>query len=77
MSLHPDLRKIIDNLIMFTLDKVQQEKVYEEKIKCKKSDFEEINKICFDKPYQWLFINPNEQRIFKEFDEMMIIEDED
>ena len=72
LSLDPSLRRIINNLIVFKMDKKQTEQIYDSIYEGKKMNFEEINKLVFDKPYSWLFINVPSQRIFKEFDEIIL-----
>lgn len=57
------------------MDKIQQEQIYNSIYEGKKMNFEEINKLVFDKPYTWLFINVPSQRLFKEFDEIIIDDD--
>ena len=37
----------------------------------------EITKLVFDKPYQFLFINTDTQRFFKNFDELIFKDDDD
>jgi hypothetical protein len=74
MSLDASLRRIINNLIMFKMDKKQQEQIYDSIYEGKKMNFEEINKLVFDEPYKWLFINVPTQRLFKEWDEILIDE---
>ena len=36
-----------------------------------KNDIYEIIKLVFDKPYNYLFINTDSQRMFKNFDEII------
>ena len=36
-----------------------------------KNDIDAIIKLVFDKPYNYLFINPDSQRMFKNFDEII------
>jgi hypothetical protein len=54
------------------MDKTQQQQIYDSIYEGKKMNFEEINKLVFDKPYSWLFINVPTQRMFKEFDEIIL-----
>ena len=75
MALHPSLRRIINNLIVFKMDKSQTEQIFESIYEGKRMNYMEISKLVYDKPYQWLFINVPSQRIFKEFDEIIIDEE--
>jgi hypothetical protein len=74
MALDPSLRRIINNLIVFKMDKVQQEQIFESIFEGEKMKFDEINKLVYDEPYRWLFINVPSQRIFKEWDEILLKE---
>ena len=57
------------------MDKGQQEQIFESIYEGNKLNYMGISKLVYDKPYQWLFINIPSQRIFKEFDEIIIDED--
>jgi hypothetical protein len=71
-ALEPRLRDLMDNIILFKMNKNEQEKIFKEVIESHKQNFDEIQKLVFDKPYQWLFVNMGSQRIFKGFDEIII-----
>jgi signal recognition particle GTPase len=76
-SLDKSLRELINNVILFKLGKTQMEKVYNEVIEGNKDDFNVIRNYVFDKPYRWMFINLATQRQFKEFDEIIINDEDD
>jgi len=57
------------------MDKKQTEQIYDSIYEGKKMNFEEINKLVFDKPYSWLFINVPTQRMYKEWDEIILNDD--
>jgi len=71
-ALDKSIRKIINNLIFFKMDKGQNQDIMEEAIPFKKDQFEEIIKIGFQEPYSWIFINLNTGRTFKMWDEIML-----
>jgi hypothetical protein len=48
------------------------ENVFLEIVEQKKDLIPEISKIVFDKPYQFLFINVDSQRMFKNWDELIL-----
>jgi hypothetical protein len=50
------------------------EKIREELINKSKDEMEEISKIVYDKPYEWLFVNTDSQRLFKGWDEILMDE---
>lgn len=70
-ALEPRLRELISNIILFKMGKAEQIKIFEEIIETKKDSFNELQTIVFDKPYQWLFVNIESQRVFKCFDEII------
>ena len=73
ISLDKSLRNIVNNVFLFKLNKTQMQTIYEELIEDKKECFEDINKLVFNEPYKWLFINLNTQRIYNsDFDELII-----
>jgi ABC-type dipeptide/oligopeptide/nickel transport system ATPase component len=76
-QLDRSLREIINNIILFKLDKSQTEKVFNDCVEMHKDKFEIIRDLVFNKPYQWLFINKTSGRIYKCFDEIIIVDDDD
>ncbi len=71
-----DVRKCITNLILFKPPKMELLKVFEELIESKKDRFEDILRLVYDEPHNFLFLNVLSQRMFKNFDEI-IMHDED
>jgi hypothetical protein len=51
--------------------------VFEELFESKKEIFEEIMRIAYDSAHNFLFLNVPSQRIFKNWDEIIIHEDSD
>ena len=76
-QLDRSLREIINNIVLFKLDKGQTEKIFNDAVELHKDKFEVIRDIVFDKPYEWMFISKSTQRLYKGFDEIVIMEDED
>ena len=74
-SLDKSLRELINNVILFKLNKTQTEKVFTEWVESARDKFEDIRDFVFDKPYTWMFINVPTQRIFKEWDEILYDDD--
>jgi len=74
-SLDKSLRELINNVILFKLNKTQTEKVFTECVESARDKFEDIRDFVFDKPYTWMFINVPTQRIFKEWDEILYDDD--
>ena len=48
------------------------EDIVNEWIECHKDNIDEIIKLVYNKPYNYLFINTDSQRSFKYFDEIII-----
>ena len=76
-ALDKSLRELINNIIMFKLNKSQTEKLFTECIEGGKEMFEEVRDLVFDKPYKWLFINCTSQKIYDGFDEIIFTSDDD
>lgn len=72
MSIERDIRKLFSNCFIFRCSKQEMETIGDELIEQKKEHLPEIIKIVFDKPHNYLFINTDSQRIFKNFDELII-----
>ena len=67
-----DMRKCITNIILFKPSKREFLLLFEELIESKKEAFEKINEITYDKPHNFLFVNIPSQRLFKNWDEIII-----
>ena len=72
LSIERDVRKLFSNCFIFRCSKKEMETIADELIEQKKEHLNEIVKIVFNKPYQYLFINTDSQRIFSGFDELII-----
>ena len=72
-----DIRKNIQNLILFRPSKREMELVFEELFETKKNIFQEIMKIAYDEKHNFLFLNVPTQRLFKNFDELIINDGEE
>jgi GTPase SAR1 family protein len=70
-----DVRKNIQNLILFRPSKKEMELVFEELFETKKDIFQSIMKIAYDEKHNFLFLNVPTQRLFKNFDELIINDD--
>jgi hypothetical protein len=72
LSIEKDIRKLFSNLFIFKSSKKEMETIFDELIELPKDYILPIMKIVYDKPYQYLFINTDTQRLFKNFDEILI-----
>jgi len=58
-------------LFIFRVNKSTMENIFEEVVEEHKKRADEIIKVVYNKPYQYLFINVTSQRLFKGFDELL------
>ena len=72
LSVERDVRKLFSNFFIFRCSKKEMETIADELIEQKKEHLNEIIKIVYNKPYQYLFINTDSQRTFHGFDELII-----
>ena len=75
LSVERDVRKLFSNCFIFRCSKKEMETIADELIETKKEYLPEIIKLVYNKPYQYLFINTDTQRLFNGFDELIIDED--
>jgi hypothetical protein len=52
------------------------EKIFEELVESKKDVFDKIMKITYDQKHNFLFLNVPSQRMFKNWDELIIDDDD-
>ena len=71
-GLEKTLRSVMNNIIVFKIAKIQQEQLLEDVLELNKKQYQEIQKLVYDEPYQWMFININTKRIYKKFDEIIL-----
>ena len=65
-SLEPDIRKLFSNIFYFKLSKKEMENIMDEIIESyNKNNIDEIIKLVYDKPFNFLFINTDTQTLFK------------
>ena len=70
-----DIRKNIQNLILFKPSKKEMELVFDELFETKKDIFLDIMRMAFDEKHNFLFLNIPSQRLFKNFDEILLQDD--
>ena len=56
LSVERDLRKLFNNIIIFKCSKMEMEQVFDEVIESKAKHQDEIVKIIYDVPHQYLFL---------------------
>ena len=70
-----DLRKNAQSLIMFKPPKKEMEICFHELFETKKDNFMDVMRLAYDKPHNFLFLNVPSQRLFKNWDELIINDD--
>jgi hypothetical protein len=73
-NVEKDLRKLFTNLFIFKISKSELNNIYDEIIETPKEQVLEISKMVFDAPYNYLFLNTDSGKMFKNFDEIIINE---
>lgn len=71
LSVEKDLRKLFSNIFIFKVSIQELNLIFEEHVEISKDDITTIRKCVFDKPYNFLFLNTDSGRIFKNFDEIL------
>jgi len=72
LSIEKDIRKLFSNLFIFKCSKNEMATIWDELIEYPKEYILPIMKEVYDRPYSFLFINTDSQRLFKNWDEIII-----
>jgi hypothetical protein len=71
------IRKLFSNLFIFKVAKKELETIRDEILETiPRECVGDLAKLVYDKPHNYLFINADSQRLFKNFDEIIINDDE-
>ena len=71
LSVEKDVRKLFSNIFIFKVSIIELDLIFEEHIELSKEQITTIRKFVFDKPYNFLFMNTDSSRLFKNFDEIL------
>jgi len=71
-SIDKEIRRLFSNLFIFKTSKTELATIFEEIVDLPSGIVPHINKMVFDAPYNFLFINVDSARMFKGFDEIKI-----
>jgi hypothetical protein len=77
VNLPLDIRKNIQNLIMFKPPKKELELVFHELFETKKDKFMDVMRMAYSDKHNFLFLNVPSQRMFKNWDELIIKDDDE
>lgn len=69
------VRSGMTDLFIFKASKKELEEIFEEHIETHKEKFLDVVKLVYENPHDFLYINSNTQRLFKNWDEIQIKED--
>lgn len=69
-SVPKELRRLFSNIFLFKVSRNEMKNLFEEVVEQEhvKELMPQISKLVFDKPYQYLFINTDNQKFYKGFD---------
>lgn len=70
-SIEKDVRKLFSNLIIFKISPHEMLNITSEQIEQHNDKIHDIVKIVYDKKFNFLFINTESQRLFKNWDELI------
>lgn len=72
-----ELRKVFNNLFIFKMSKMELQTIFEEQIELDKKYVLPISRLVFNEPYSFLFINTDSQSLYRNFDKIVLEEDDD
>jgi len=76
-SVPKELRRLFSNIFVFRVSKNEMKNLFDEVVEDEvvKRLMPEINKVVYDKPFNYLFINTDDQKFYKNFDRIDFNED--
>jgi GTPase SAR1 family protein len=74
-SIEPDIRRLLDNYFVYKTSKQALEQIASEVIEIPSKYVIPISNLVYDKKYNFLFINVETKRMFKNWDEIIIDQD--
>lgn len=74
-SVPKEIRRLWSNLVIFKTSKNELSNIWDELIEHPIDIMRPVMKLVYDRPYQFLFVNTDTQRMFKCFDEIIFDED--
>ena len=66
-----DIRKLFNNMFMFKVSADEMHDIFKEVLPSKNKNINEICDIVFDKVHEWIFINTDNNKLYKGFDEIV------
>lgn len=76
-SIPKQVRQMLTNLFVFKVRKSEMANIFEEQVELMKDNFQDVVKLVYKTPHDYLFIDTASQRVFKNFDEILLDEEDD
>jgi AAA15 family ATPase/GTPase len=76
-AVHKELRRMWSNIFCFKVTKDEMRNMWDELIEYDDDYIRPIMKLVFNKPYKFLFVNVDSQRLFDGWDEIILDDEED
>lgn len=73
-KMEKQLRMNLTDLIVFKVGKVELQNIFDELVEMDQPTFKKIQKYLFKEPYDFMYLNTNSQRLFSNWDEIVIDE---
>ena len=67
-----EIRKLFNNAFIYKVNPEEMSIIFKEIVSLNKKYIEELIDVVYDKPHTFLFLNIESQRMFKNFDEIII-----
>ena len=67
------IRQGLTDLFVFKINKIEMENIFLEHVEQYKEDFMNIMRNVYNEPHNFLYLNTNSQRLFKNWDEIILI----
>jgi hypothetical protein len=74
-SVEPSVRNGLTDIFVFKINKKEMETIYDEHVETYKDRFLDILKLCFKDNHDFMYINTGSQRIFANWDELIMPDD--
>jgi hypothetical protein len=75
-SIEPSVRNGLTDIFIFKINKKEMETIYDEHVEQHKDRFMDILKLCFKEPHSFMYINTGTQRIFSNWNELILDDEE-
>lgn len=76
-SIPRQVRQVLTNLYVWKVNKTEMENIFNEQVETMKEHFQRVLHKVYDEPHAHLFIDTGTQRLFKNFDEILLDEESD